>query len=61
MRHLVESFAVGALRRGQAIEQFLGRAATETPAGVRWVSVEPTERGFVVTLHAVEDVGGGHF
>ncbi|GGN77710.1 hypothetical protein GCM10011579_060200 [Streptomyces albiflavescens] len=61
MRYLVESFAVGALKRGQGIEQFLGRSATENLAGVWWVSIEPTKRGFVVTLHAVEDVGGEHF
>ncbi|MEU1596496.1 hypothetical protein ABZ468_27475 [Streptomyces sp. NPDC005708] len=61
MRYLVESFAVGALKRGQVIEQFLGRAATEDLAGVRSVSIEPTKRGFIVTLHAVEDVGGEHF
>jgi hypothetical protein len=61
MRYLVESFAVGALKRGQGIEQFLGHAASENLAAVRWVSIEPTTRGFVVTLHAVEDVGGEHF
>ncbi|MEU7122911.1 hypothetical protein [Streptomyces zaomyceticus] len=61
MRHLVESFSVGALRRGQGIEQFLGAAGTPSTPGVRWVGIEPTKRGYVVTLHVVEDVGHEQF
>ncbi|MFF4901107.1 hypothetical protein [Streptomyces sp. NPDC001068] len=61
MRYLVERFAVGALRRGQGIEQFLGAVReAETPA-VRWVGIESTERGYEVTLHVVEDVGSEAF
>ncbi|MFD7441578.1 hypothetical protein [Streptomyces sp. NPDC059909] len=61
MRYLVEQFAVGALRRGQGIEQFLGAAETSAAHGVRWVGIEPTKRGYVVTLHVVEDVGHEQF
>ncbi|WP_411107852.1 hypothetical protein [Streptomyces sp. c-19] len=61
MRHLVETFAVGALRRGQGIEQFIGAVqGAETPA-VRWVGIESTKRGYEVTLHVVEDVGSETF
>ncbi|MFF0793900.1 hypothetical protein [Streptomyces spiralis] len=39
MRYLVETFAVGALGRGQGIEQFLGAVqGAETPA-IRWVGI----------------------
>ncbi|MEU2617523.1 hypothetical protein ABZ642_05040 [Streptomyces sp. NPDC007157] len=61
MRYLVETFAVGALRRGQGIEQFIGAVQTaETPA-IRWVGIESTRRGYEVTLHVVEDVGSENF
>ncbi|MFP8906237.1 hypothetical protein [Streptomyces atacamensis] len=61
MRYLTESFAVGALRRGQGIEQFLGPVGSGDVPAVSWVSVEPTRRGFVVRLHTVEDTGGEDF
>jgi hypothetical protein len=61
MRYLVETFALGALRRGQGIEQFLGAVDAAARPGIRWVSIEPTKRGYMVTLHVVEDVGGEHF
>ncbi|MFE6156150.1 hypothetical protein [Streptomyces sp. NPDC057889] len=61
MRYLVETFAVGALRRGQGIEQFLGAVqGAESPA-IRWVGIESTKRGYEVTLHVVEDVGSETF
>jgi hypothetical protein len=61
VRHLVEPFAVGALRRGQSIEQFLGPAGTPQIPAIRWVSIEPSKLGYVVTLHVVRDVGGEGF
>ncbi|MCG3042001.1 hypothetical protein ACLIYM_28275 [Streptomyces fenghuangensis] len=61
MRYLTDSFAVGALRRGQGIEQFLGPVGSGDAPAVSWVSVEPTRRGFVVMLHTVEDTGGEDF
>ncbi|CAL9479305.1 hypothetical protein SUDANB106_03026 [Streptomyces sp. enrichment culture] len=61
MRYLTESFAVGALRRGQGIEQFLGAAGSGDVPAVSWVSIEPTRRGLAVTLHTVEDAGGEDF
>lgn len=62
MRYLAESFALGALRRGKAIAQFLG--PSEGQAGglvVSWVEVQPSRDAFTVVLHAAEDVGGEYF
>lgn len=61
MRHLTEAFALGALRRGRGIEQFLGAAGTPERPGIRWVEIAPTTNGFRVMLHAAEDIGGEHF
>lgn len=55
MRYLTEQFALGALRRGATIEQFLGPV---TPAGIRYVEIRA---GFEVYLHLVEDNGNEHF
>ncbi|WP_333778848.1 hypothetical protein [Streptomyces sp. IBSBF 3136] len=61
MRYLVETFAVGALRRGQGIEQFLGPVQGAGTPAIRWVGIESTKRGYEVTLHVVEDVGSENF
>jgi len=56
VRYLTRAFALGALRRGQGIEQFLGPAQIDGAAAVRWVSVSPIRGGrLVVTLHTVAD------
>ncbi|MEY9969490.1 hypothetical protein ABIA33_007578 [Streptacidiphilus sp. MAP12-16] len=57
MRYLAESFALGALRRGRAIEQFLGPVGTAERRGLRSVEVRPVKVGFEVYLYGVEDVG----
>ncbi|WP_457033206.1 hypothetical protein [Kitasatospora sp. P5_F3] len=61
MRYLTGSFALGALRRGRRIEQFLGAAGTPDNPGIRWVEIRPVASGFLVMLHAAQDVGGEHF
>ncbi|WP_405015848.1 hypothetical protein OHV05_01130 [Kitasatospora sp. NBC_00070] len=61
MRYLTEPFALGALRRGRAIEQFLGAAGTPEKPGIRWVEIRPKASGYLVVLHTAEDVGGEHF
>ncbi|MFE2247256.1 hypothetical protein [Streptomyces lavendulae] len=45
MRYLVESLALGALRRGRSV----------------WVEIRPVPEGFVVVLHEDEDIGGEDF
>jgi hypothetical protein len=61
VRYLIESFALGALRRGRSIEQFLGAVRESATPGVRWVEVVPVSAGYRVILYTVEDVGGEHF
>jgi hypothetical protein len=41
MRHLIPSFALAALRRGQQIEQFLGRVERDGQQGLRWIALSP--------------------
>ncbi|MEU3795779.1 hypothetical protein AB0F07_39360 [Streptomyces fructofermentans] len=57
MRYLVRSFAVGALRRGQQIEQFLGGFDHEGREALRWLALGPGREGITIYLSEVEDVG----
>ncbi|WP_155123576.1 MULTISPECIES: hypothetical protein [unclassified Actinoplanes] len=57
MRYLTRNFAVGALRRGGEVEQFLS-ADDET---VRWVSVRPAGEGFLVVVHRRQSLGDPRF
>ncbi|MFD7260603.1 hypothetical protein [Streptomyces sp. NPDC059874] len=57
MRYLVEPFALGALKRGRSIEQFLGAAGTPEKPGIRWAEIWPKSEGFVLVVHEVEDIG----
>lgn len=57
VRHLTPSFAAGALRRGKAIEQFLGPAFHAGRRGVRWTIIEPGPDGYTILLHVAEDIG----
>ncbi|WP_433190551.1 hypothetical protein [Actinoallomurus sp. CA-150999] len=62
MRHLTDSFALGALRRGKAIAQFLGSSrAKDRRVVISWVEVHLVKDGFAIVLHVAEDVGGEHF
>ncbi|GAB7184589.1 hypothetical protein ATKI12_4420 [Kitasatospora sp. Ki12] len=57
MRHLTRSFAVGALRRGTQIEQFLGAFEHEGRQALRWLALGPGREGITIYLSEVEDVG----
>ncbi|MEV7887030.1 hypothetical protein ACWD3I_40575 [Streptomyces sp. NPDC002817] len=57
MRYLAEPFALGALRRGRSIEQFLGPAGAPERSGVWYVEVVPARTGYEVFLYTLEDVG----
>lgn len=59
MRYLTRQFAIGALRRGTGVEQFLGGASV-AGAAVSWVAVSPNSQGYRVSLHVVEDLDGQH-
>ena len=53
MRYLTGRFAVGALRRGKAIEQFLGGFEVLGEPALRWVVISPMNRRYRVSLHTV--------
>ena len=56
---MVEAFAVGALRRGAEIEQFLGSKEHNGILGVAWVEIWPREGGYVITLFGGADQADG--
>jgi hypothetical protein len=57
MRYLTRSFAIGALRRGSGIEQFLGAVEVGGIAGIRWVVVSPWEGDcYRISVHTVQDL-----
>ncbi|MFI9772769.1 hypothetical protein ACIHJG_38920 [Streptomyces sp. NPDC052415] len=57
MRYQTEFFALGALRRGRPIEQFLGPAGSPERPGVRYIELRPVKFRYEIYLHIVEDVG----
>jgi hypothetical protein len=60
IRYLTLHFAVGALRRGNGIEQFLGGVDVAGVAAIRWVAISPTGEGYLVSVHTAEDLDGQH-
>jgi len=58
MRHLSQGLAIGALRRGETIEQFLGPVARGEDPGIQWVTIEPVGETFQIRLYAVREVAG---
>ncbi|WP_327188217.1 hypothetical protein [Streptomyces sp. NBC_01334] len=61
MRHLTPAFALGALRRGRQIEQFLGATERDSRPGLRWIALGPGRKGVTVYLSEVEDVSTDSF
>ena len=61
VRYLIEPFALGALRRGKSIGQFLGGVPESEKPCIRWVEVRPDGGRYRVVLHTLEDVGGEGF
>jgi hypothetical protein len=55
MRYLTRQFAIGALRRGNGIEQFLGGIEISGERAIRWVAISPVNRQYRVSLHTVQD------
>ncbi|MDG4826674.1 hypothetical protein O7635_32905 [Asanoa sp. WMMD1127] len=60
-RYLTRQFAMGALRRGKGIEQFLGGAEVNGEAAVRWVEVAPRSGEYRISLHTVRDPDDDQF
>lgn len=61
MRHLTPAFALGALRRGKQIEQFLGAIEIDGRPGLRWIALCPGPTGITIYLSEVEDIGTDTF
>ncbi|WP_454320778.1 hypothetical protein [Streptomyces phaeoluteigriseus] len=57
MRYLTESFALGALRRGRPIEQFLSPAGSPERPGIRYIELRPAKVRYEIYLYTLEDVG----
>jgi len=55
MRYLTRQFALGALCRGNGIEQFLGGAEIDGEPAIRWVAISPMNRQYRISLHTVQD------
>ncbi|GAB3832672.1 hypothetical protein ACFPIJ_57430 [Dactylosporangium cerinum] len=55
MRYLTRQFAIGALRRGHGIEQFLGCTQIGAVAAIQWVAISPMDGQYRVSLHTVQD------
>jgi hypothetical protein len=56
VRYPTRQFAVGALRRGSGIEQFLGAAEVGGVPAIRWVAVSPISGRYRVSVHVVQDL-----
>lgn len=61
MRHLTLNFALGALRRGREIEQFLGGFDHGGEHVIRWAALSPGKNGITLYLSEVVDVGTDAF
>ncbi|GAB7038506.1 MULTISPECIES: hypothetical protein [Catenuloplanes] len=55
MRYLTRPFAIGALRRGHGIEQFLGGVKIGGEPAIRWESISPMNGQYRISLHTVHD------
>ncbi|MEV4517166.1 hypothetical protein AB0K00_50460 [Dactylosporangium sp. NPDC049525] len=61
MRYLTRQFAIGALRRGHGIEQFLGGTQIGGEAAIQWVAISPMDGQYRVSLHTVQDPDDDEF
>jgi hypothetical protein len=61
MRYLTTQFAVGALRRGKGIEQFLGGFEAAGEPAIRWVEISPADGQYRVSLHTVQNPDDDEF
>ncbi|GAA2482346.1 hypothetical protein [Winogradskya humida] len=55
MRYLTRQFSVAALRRGRAVEQFLGGTEVHGERAVRWVAINSEDGQCRISLHTVRD------
>jgi hypothetical protein len=55
MRYLTRRFAIGALRRGNGVEQFLGGTEIDGEPAIQWVAISPMDGQHRISLHTVQD------
>jgi hypothetical protein len=55
VRYPAEPFILGALKRGHAVEQFLGPAGSPERPGIYWIEIRPTHGTCEVYLHSALD------
>ncbi|MFI5709961.1 hypothetical protein [Kribbella sp. NPDC051620] len=60
MRYLARQSAIGALRRGRSIQQFLGPATGFELPGIRYVEIRPAGK-YELYLYCAEDLGHDQF
>jgi hypothetical protein len=60
MRYLTPTFAVGALRRGRGVEQFLGAVEGYGVQAIRWVTIDPWGDSYRVGVHTAQDLDEEH-
>lgn len=56
MRYLLTTDVLGSLRRGKAVEQFLGQSVAD-PGFLRYLELRPSDGIIEVWVYDVEDVG----
>jgi hypothetical protein len=61
MRYLTRNFAVGAIRRGALVGQFLGGYADGEQRGLRVLTVQPDEQAYCLYVHDIMDIGDSDF
>ncbi|WP_326561213.1 hypothetical protein [Micromonospora sp. NBC_01796] len=61
MRYLTRSLALSALRRGKGVEQFLGAVDVADVPAIRWVSVDPWNAHYRVSMDTVQDPDDENF
>jgi hypothetical protein len=60
-RYLTEAEAMSALRRGKAVEAFLGACSRDGAPGVRWLQVCERSTGLDLRVYESADVGSEDF
>lgn len=61
MRYLTRQFAIGAIRRGNEVEQFLGGDTIDGSPVIRWVTISPGRDGIEVAVNTRLDLDDDRF
>ena len=61
MRHIEFYFLESTLRRGNSLEQLLGRCDSDTSPNIRWLELRPVTEGIEIWCFDVPDIGSIEF